>query len=54
MLDLGFLEDVETILNEDPARPPDGAVLRDDAAGDRKLADVHLHDPVTIKVKAPT
>ena len=34
MLDLGFLEDVEKILSLTPGRPPDGAVQRDDAAGD--------------------
>ena len=34
MLDLGFLEDVEKILSLHARRPPDGAVQRDDAAGD--------------------
>ncbi len=34
MLDLGFLEDVEKILSLTPSRPPDGAVLGDDAAAD--------------------
>ena len=35
-------------------RPPDRAVLRDDAAAIRALADRHLYDPVTVKVKAAT
>ena len=34
MLDLGFLEDVEKILQLTPQRPPDRAVQRDDAAAD--------------------
>ena len=35
MLDLGFFEDVETILSRCPVRPPDGALLGDDAARDQ-------------------
>ena len=35
MLDLGFIEDVEKIL-ACPERPPDGALLGDDAAADQK------------------
>ena len=51
MLDLGFLEDVETILAR-AVRPPDGALLRDHAAADPELADKRMYDPETIKVKA--
>ena len=54
MLDLGFLEDVEKIL----ALTPDGrqtalfsATMPPEIRG---LADRHLYDPVTIKVKAAT
>ena len=36
MLDLGFLEDVETILAPLPVGPPDGALLGHDAAGDQE------------------
>jgi ATP-dependent RNA helicase DeaD len=54
MLDLGFLEDVEKILSLTPERPPDGAVQRDHAAEIRALAERHLYDPVTVKVKAAT
>ena len=47
MLDLGFLEDVETILSRCPVRPPDGALLGHDPARDqeaRREADVRPGD----------
>ena len=55
MLDLGFLEDVETILGALSVGPPDRAVLGHDAAArSRRLAEKFMYDPVTIKVKAAT
>ena len=47
MLDLGFLEDVETILSRCPSGPPDRALLGHHAAGDRQAgreADVRPGD----------
>jgi ATP-dependent RNA helicase DeaD len=54
MLDLGFLEDVELILNKCPRGRQTAlfsATMPDAIA---RLAKEHLHDPVTIRVKAPT
>src|ERR687894_388468 len=54
MLDLGFLEDVERILSY----PPNGrqtALFSATMPGPiRALAERHLYDPVTVKVKAAT
>src|SRR5688500_18004286 len=54
MLDLGFLEDVEKILSMTPGGRQTalfGATMPPEIRG---LADRHLYDPVTVKVKAAT
>ncbi|MFY9469671.1 MAG: DEAD/DEAH box helicase, partial [Solirubrobacterales bacterium] len=54
MLDLGFLEDVETILKKCPNGRQTALFSATMPAAIARLAENHLHDPVTIKVKAPT
>jgi ATP-dependent RNA helicase DeaD len=54
MLDLGFLEDVELILNKCPRGRQTALFSATMPPAIAKLAAEHLHDPVTIKVKAPT
>lgn len=54
MLDLGFLEDVETILNKCPRGRQTALFSATMPPAIAKLAAEQLHDPVTIKVKAPT
>lgn len=54
MLDLGFLEDVELILKKCPNGRQTALFSATMPAAIAKLAERHLHDPVTIKVKAPT
>lgn len=54
MLDLGFLEDVETILKKCPRGRQTALFSATMPPAIAKLAAEHLHDPVTIKVKAPT
>ena len=54
MLDLGFLEDVETILRRAPDGPPDRSLQRHVPAEIRRLAEQFMHDPVEIQVRAAT
>src|SRR4051794_1003280 len=54
MLDLGFLDDVETILKKTPRGRQTALFSATMPPAIAKLAEVHMHDPVTIKVKAPT
>jgi ATP-dependent RNA helicase DeaD len=54
MLDLGFLEDVELILNKCPRGRQTALFSATMPPAIAKLAAEHLHDPKTIKVKAPT
>ena len=54
MLDLGFLEDVEKILSYTPTAARRRCSARRCRAPIRALAERHLYDPVTIKVKAAT
>ncbi|MBK5230387.1 MAG: DEAD/DEAH box helicase, partial [Thermoleophilia bacterium] len=54
MLDLGFLEDVESILKKCPNGRQTALFSATMPTAIAKLAERHLHDPVTIKVKAPT
>ena len=54
MLDLGFLEDVELILKKCPSGRQTALFSATMPPAIAKLAERHLHDPVTIKVKAPT
>lgn len=54
MLDLGFLEDVETILNKCPRGRQTALFSATMPPAIAKLAAEQLHDPVTIKVKAST
>jgi ATP-dependent RNA helicase DeaD len=54
MLDLGFLEDVELILKKCPNGRQTALFSATMPTAIAKLAERHLHDPVTIKVKAPT
>jgi ATP-dependent RNA helicase DeaD len=54
MLDLGFLEDVEKILNLTPNSRQTALFSATMPAAIRKLADRYLYDPETIKVKALT
>ena len=51
MLDMGFAEDIEAILEAAPDDAPDGAVLGDDAAAaSSRIARRHLRDPVRIEI----
>ena len=54
MLDLGFLEDVEKILSYTPNGRQTALFSATMPAEIRALAQRHLYDPVTIKVKAAT
>jgi ATP-dependent RNA helicase DeaD len=54
MLDLGFLEDVETILRRCPAGRQTALFSATVPPEIRRLADTFMHDPVEIKVRAAT
>jgi ATP-dependent RNA helicase DeaD len=54
MLDLGFLEDVEKILSFTPGGRQTALFSATMPPEIRGLADRHLYDPVTVKVKAAT
>ncbi|HEX8104034.1 MAG TPA: DEAD/DEAH box helicase [Solirubrobacteraceae bacterium] len=54
MLDLGFLEDVEKILGLTPGGRQTALFSATMPPEIRALADRHLYDPVTVKVKAAT
>jgi ATP-dependent RNA helicase DeaD len=54
MLDLGFLEDVERILGLCPNGRQTALFSATMPAPIRRLAENHLYDPVTVKVKAAT
>ena len=54
MLDLGFLEDVEKILRCTPGGRQTALFSATMPPEIRGLADRHLYDPVTVKVKAAT
>ena len=54
MLDLGFLEDVEKILSMTPGGRQTALFSATMPPEIRALADRHLYDPVTVKVKAAT
>jgi ATP-dependent RNA helicase DeaD len=54
MLDLGFLEDVETILRRCPAGRQTALFSATVPPEIRRLADSFMHDPVEIKVRAAT
>ena len=54
MLDLGFLEDVEKILSMTPNGRQTALFSATMPAEIRGLAERHLYDPVTVKVKAAT
>jgi len=54
MLDLGFLEDVEKILGLTPGGRQTALFSATMPPEIRGLADRHLYDPVTVKVKAAT
>jgi ATP-dependent RNA helicase DeaD len=54
MLDLGFLEDVEKILGLAPGSRQTALFSATMPAEIRRLAERHLYDPVTVKVKAAT
>ncbi len=54
MLDLGFLEDVETILRRCPMGRQTALFSATVPTEIRRLADAFMHDPVEIKVKAAT
>jgi ATP-dependent RNA helicase DeaD len=54
MLDLGFLEDVERILSLTPGGRQTALFSATMPAEIRALAERHLYDPVTVKVKAAT
>ena len=54
MLDLGFLEDVEKILGMTPNGRQTALFSATMPSEIRSLAERHLYDPVTVKVKAAT
>ena len=54
MLDLGFLEDVEKILGLTPNGRQTALFSATMPSEIRALAERHLYDPVTVKVKAAT
>ena len=54
MLDLGFLEDVEKILSFTPGGRQTALFSATMPAEIRALAERHLYDPVTVKVKSAT
>jgi ATP-dependent RNA helicase DeaD len=54
MLDLGFLEDVETILSRCPSGRQTGLFSATMPPEIRRLAEKRMYDPITIKVRAAT
>ena len=54
MLDLGFLEDVETILARCPSGRQTGLFSATMPPEIKRLAEKRMYDPVTVKVKAAT
>src|SRR5919199_3592132 len=54
MLDLGFLEDVETILSRCPSGRQTGLFSATMPPEIKRLAEKRMYDPVTIKVRAAT
>ena len=54
MLDLGFLEDVEKILSLAPGSRQTALFSATMPTEIRRLAERHLYDPITVKVKAAT
>jgi ATP-dependent RNA helicase DeaD len=54
MLDLGFLEDVEKILGLAPGSRQTALFSATMPTEIRRLAERHLYDPITVKVKAAT
>ena len=54
MLDLGFLEDVESILRRAPMGRQTALFSATLPPAIRKLADTFMHDPIEIKVRAAT
>ena len=54
MLDLGFLEDVETILSRAPAGRQTGLFSATMPPEIKRLAEKRMYDPITVKVKAAT
>src|SRR3954467_444547 len=54
MLDLGFLEDVESILRRAPMGRQTGLFSATVPPEIRRLADTFMHDPVEIRVRAAT
>jgi ATP-dependent RNA helicase DeaD len=54
MLDLGFLEDVETILSRAPAGRQTGLFSATMPPEIRALAEKRMYDPITVKVKSAT
>ena len=54
MLDLGFLEDVEKILSLTPGGRQTALFSATMPTEIRELAERHLYDPVTVKVKSAT
>jgi ATP-dependent RNA helicase DeaD len=54
MLDLGFLEDVERILSLAPGSRQTALFSATMPAEIRRLAERHLYDPVTVKIKSAT
>ena len=53
MLDMGFIPDIERICKLMPVHPPDAVLLGDDAAGNQRLTDTFLHNPVRVEVSQP-
>ena len=54
MLDLGFLEDVETILARAPAGRQTGLFSATMPPEIKRLAEKRMYDPITVKVKSAT
>jgi ATP-dependent RNA helicase DeaD len=54
MLDLGFLEDVETILSRSPSGRQTGLFSATMPPEIKRLAEKRMYDPVTVKVRAAT
>ena len=54
MLRMGFIDDVERVLEADAADPPGRAVLGHHAAADPRIAQRHLNDPVEVTIKSST
>ena len=52
MLDMGFVEDIETLLDADPGHPPGRAVLaRRCRAASRRSRSKYLREPVTVRIR---